>query len=293
MQGPNLKTPEAVEFWKPVLEQVKTRLEKRGLGSAMMIGMANDSIPAKEEVATFSACLPGIKWVQSAHPDYRGGNIRGVPIGYNTAVYLRLFPPPPPWDAKRPSGWRLAAKSDAFPRSGCYTAGDRLVVGSPLAEHRVFNEACLMSDWSMSGLGRSGVDFWPVLGSGVIRRGFKNSMSINARYMESCWDQLNMDRATEHLFAPGPDGAADTECFETLREGVQDCEARIFIEKAIYDGKLDPALSKKCQEILDGRQWIIRAACMGAWGWFEGAGSAGLSEKLYACAAEVAKALGK
>jgi hypothetical protein len=256
----------------------------------MMIGMCNDSIPTKEDVATFSACLPGVKWVQSAHPDYRNGNIRGVPIGYNTTVYQSLFPPPQPWDAKRKSGWQLPAKTDAFPRSGCYTAGDRLTNDSNLPQHRIFTEACLMAN--LSGLGRTGADFWPVLGQRAVRPGFKQSRSINGRYMESCWDQLNMDRATEHLLAPGPDGAVRTERYENFREGMQDSEARIFIERAICGGKLDPALTKKCQEMLDERQWIIRAACMGGWGWFEGPGFAGQTEKLYACAAEVAAKTG-
>jgi hypothetical protein len=289
MEGPNYKTPEAVGFWKPVLEEVKARLEKRGLGNVMMIGMAGDYAPTKEEVAMFSACLPGVRWVRNSHPDTRGESISGAPLGYNTAVYIGLFPPPQPWDAKRPAGWRLNPKTDVFPRDGCHAAGERLTPYGNLPEHRIFTEACFMGNYS--GLGRTGVDFWPVGGT-KITSGEKRSYSIIGRYMEANWDQLNMDCATENLLAPGPEGAIPTERYELLREGMQDSEARAFIEKAILDNKLDPALTKKCQELLDERQWVIRAACMGNWNWFEGPGFTGLSEKLYAAAAEVAAKLG-
>ena len=289
MQGPHYKDPEAVAFWKPVLEQVKARLEKRGLGPAVMLGLAGDVTPTKEDVAMFGACLPGTKWVRNSHPDTRGSPLHGVPLGYNTAVYVPLFPPPGPWDARRPAGWRLPHPTDVFPRAGCNIAGTRLTPYGGLSMHRVFTECCFLGNYS--GLGRTGVDFWPVGGT-RIKDGEKRSHSIVGRYMEANWDQLNMDTATENLLAPGPEGALGTERYELLREGVQDCEARAFIEKVLLDGKLDAALAGKCQEVLDERAWALRAACMGNWNWFEGPGFAGLSEKLYGLAAEVAARTG-
>jgi hypothetical protein len=148
-----------------------------------------------------------------------------------------------------------------------------------------------------SGLGRTGMDFWAVLDRSSLRPGIKHSTTVNARYPETCWDQLNMDRATEALLAPGPDGAISTERFEALREGIQEAEGRAFLEGILTDparrAKLGEASAKHCQEVLDERAWHFRAACLGGWNWFEGAGSAGLSEKLFSAAAEAAKALGK
>jgi hypothetical protein len=88
-----------------------------------------------------------------------------------------------------------------------------------------------------------------------------------------------------------------------VRQGIQECQARIFIEQAILDKKLDADLARRCQEILDERVWHIRGlgACGGAgtfYGietlntWYEGAGSAGMAEKLFAAAAEVAAKAG-
>ena len=85
----------------------------------------------------------------------------------------------------------------------------------------------------------------------------KRSSTIIARYPESDWDQLNMNCATEALLSPGPNGANSTERFELLREGAQDCEVRIAIERAILGGKLDAALANRCKQVLDERQWAI------------------------------------
>jgi hypothetical protein len=106
------------------------------------------------------------------------------------------------------------------------------------------------------------------------------------------------------MLAPGPHGAMPTERSEQVRQGIQECQARILIEKALLAGKLEPGLAKRCQDLLDLRTFHIRG--LGASGgagsyetlggtminvWYEGAGSAGMSEKLFAAAAEVARAV--
>jgi hypothetical protein len=155
-----------------------------------------------------------------------------------------------------------------------------------------------------------GADFWPVLAPAdwknlkAANAREKASNSIGARYPESDWSQLNLDRGTEIILAPGPRGALPTENSEQIRQGLQECQARICIEKALLAKKLDPELARRCQELLDLRTYHLRGlgACGGAGSyealgfhllnaWYEGLGSAGLTEKLYACAAEVAAGL--
>ena len=178
-------------------------------------------------------------------------------------------------------------KADLFPRAGGPATTNPLYPSTPLAVHRITMEAAFLANFS--GLGRTGADFWPVLGDDSMRvKGLaKRSMTITSRYPESGWDQLNMDTATENLLGAGPAGAVSTERFEQVREGVQDCEARIVVEKALLDGRLTAELAQKCRQVLDERHGRIRAACKGNWNWYEGAGSAGLAEKLYSAAAEV------
>jgi hypothetical protein len=217
-----------------------------------------------------------------------------VPIGYNTAVYVNLFPPPGEAPERRSKdgyhyGWQ--ARADIFPRSGGPATRRPLYHSSALSLHRTIMEAAFQANFS--GLGRTGADFWPVLGREDRQKSTgKRSRTLTARYPESNWNQLSMDTATEALLAPGPDGAVPTERFEMLREGVQECEARIFIEKALLGNKLDTATARKCRALLDERAWLIRSGCLGSWAWYEEQAPTVLAEKLFSCAAEVAAKLG-
>ena len=93
--------------------------------------------------------------------------------------------------------------------------------------------------------------------------------------------------------------------FEMLREGLQECEARLFIEKALYQKKLDNQLEKNCRALLMARARLLSDLA--------GAKKRGLSDDdknaiyqtfvdanwhtttdaLYAAAAEVSKKLGQ
>jgi hypothetical protein len=289
LEAPKFESPEAKAFWEPVCREVRARLEKRGLLSAMMAGIsAENRFPTKEAVATFQELLPGARWVFNGHPA-SGGAVHGMPVGYETRVYIG-FPPPAAWDAKRKFAWQNPSRFDIFPRSG--PSIGPLYPQRPLAQHHAYPEMALLSSSygvNYNGLGRTGADFWAVLGSAGRPTG-KRSATITGRYPESCWNQLNMNCATEALLAPGPGGATTTERFENLREGVQECEARICLEKAIVGGRLDAALARKCQEVLDERARRFRTACAAeAWTWYAGSGSAGLAEELFSAAAEAAR----
>jgi hypothetical protein len=50
---------------------------------------------------------------------------------------------------------------------------------------------------------------------------------------------------------PGPEGAESSARFEALIEGIQEGEARIFLEKAIDGGRLPADLARRAQEVLD------------------------------------------
>jgi len=159
---------------------------------------------------------------------------------------------------------------------------------------------------SQRGFARLGGDFWPVLKD---KRGRGHRLSN--RYLKSSWRNLDL-RAI--LFSPGRKGAVATHRFEMIREGIQECEARIFIERAILEEKIDGELAARCQAILDERIPAIRRGvntlgCAGAnpayidnswWQvpgvlgheWYVGSGWQDRSEKLYAAAAEVAAVIG-
>jgi hypothetical protein len=75
---------------------------------------------------------------------------------------------------------------------------------------------------------------------------------VTDRYPQSLWRNLDIKAC---LLAPGPGGAVATARYEHLREGLQECEARIAIEEAILDHEsaLGPDLVARCRQLLKER----------------------------------------
>lgn len=293
---PEVSSAEARALWKPLFAEIRARLKKRGLEDRMAVGMTDDFTPNPEALDFFCETLPGVPWAQHSHePDFQ---IRkpGVTLAFNAGVYIDMFPMPQPWNENRLCGWQRAVPQLVFPRMIGGAVRHYMCPNSHLGVHRWYNEGLLLGN--CNGIGRLGVDFWPLI------RTKDGMLSINGRYPETSWIQLDLCEATPAILEPGPAGAITTARFENLREGIQECEARIFIEKAITSAQLRPrlgeALVKKCQEVLDERHNIIRAASTaGDWGsstygsfrWCEGDPWPGMPKKLFGAAAEVAKAL--
>jgi hypothetical protein len=166
----------------------------------------------------------------------------------------------------------------------------------PISSYRMLGELNIAG--SQRGFARIGADFWPVLKD---KRG--RLSSLPGCYPETIWRNLDVRSC---VFSPGSDGAVSTHRYEMLVEGIQECEARIFIEKAILDKKIDGALAAKCRKVLDDRLAPIR---MGTsilaqspdadntwWNWpgllgyeyFVGSGWQERSAELFDAAAEVA-----
>lgn len=292
MKAPKFDSPEGDKAWGPLLKETLAHIEKRGLGQAAMLGMNAEWLPTKEIAAAYLRWWPKAKWVSNQHADRRGDDIFGIPVAYNTAVYVAFCLPPgrPTHRAKggRDYGWQTY--TDLFPR-GAATWTPLWPDAHPAAFRLIMEVAFSVN---CSGLGRAGADFWPVLGRDFKMppdSNSKRSHTVTARFPNSSWEQVNMDTGCEALLAPGPAGAVPTERYEQVREGVQDCEARVVIEKAILSGKLDAETVKRAWAVLDDRQWRIHSACC-HWSCFEGAGAIGSAEDLYSMAGEVANKVG-
>jgi hypothetical protein len=145
-------------------------------------------------------------------------------------------------------------------------------------------------------MGRLGGDFWEVLSSKEKPRKGRHHAggTLANRWPEyGSWGQLVLRTC---FLAPGANGAISTATFEMFREGVQDCEARIFIETALLDKALRAALgddlAARAQAVLDERTWM-RAHANARTPWFFHTGWLDRQNRLYAACADVAKALAK
>ena len=100
-------------------------------------------------------------------------------------------------------------------------------------------------------MGRIGADFWSVIRD---PRGKRVGQAF-VRYPENHWRGLNI---SNYLLAPGPDGPVGTARLANLREGTQECEARIVIEQALLNdeqkARLGEDLVKRAQTLLDEHQ---------------------------------------
>jgi hypothetical protein len=281
LTSPPFGTPESEAFWKPVLDGLHERLAKRGLGDeTFMVGVGGDIRPGKAATEEIKKIAPYARWVLHSHG--KANQLNGVPVGYISHVWGVGGPPP---------GWKQEWQYTLFPREGVTVT---LRWNSQLGAFRMIGEHGLLH--GVKGVGRIGADFWNVLGE-------KDKRCVVARYPATNWNQLNMTTATVDMLYPGPNGAASTARFEMLREGVQECEARISIEKALLDkalrAKLGEELAKKCEAILDERAQLIDEAAgkrgqpARGWEWYADETKwPERTEKLFSAAAEVARAAG-
>jgi hypothetical protein len=287
-EGPKWGTPAVREFWRPVFDGMRDILKKHGLEGSLMVGVAGDSQPNRDAVEDLRAVAPEAKWVVHSHG--RASKLFGQPVGYLADVWGSPIAPDP--GQKRLYGWKAEFLRTTFPRAGSNTVMP-VRTFSPLVQYRVALEG--MSAAGLRGFGRMGADFWDVLEpTDPLRSTYSRSLNLLGRYPESNWAQLYLGNSTPYVLAPGPQGALATVRFEMIREGAQDLEARIFLEKALLDPALRAGLgedlAQRCQQLLDDR---VRAVLLGRTSWLLFAGGQERLERLYALADEVAVKLGR
>ena len=152
---------------------------------------------------------------------------------------------------------------------------------------RVLDEEHIMR--GHHGVDPVGIDLWP-------------APDVNGRIRPGQWAAcaLGPGNCTLMMLAPGPSGAVATERFEALREGVQLCEAILFLQRALDGGKLSAALADKANKVLDDRARVFAEAYRPAnpkehpslKPAIIAAGAMEREAALFAAAAEVAKTLG-
>jgi hypothetical protein len=318
LQLPLYSDPASLPLWKPLLNEILDRMKERGLGKAMTLGLVSDRVPTKETVSFFRTVLPEVPWAGNSHVILDRYKADGLVLKYQSEVFDGQYVPDP--SVRRIYGWK-------WPGFGAYRNIDWVAHsptgiqdGYPLTTFRFLGEMELLSGFF--GFARMGADFWPVAEPRPGRPASRAaSARLSERYIKSSWTRLNIKTA---LLEPGPNGAIGTARFEMLREGLQEAEARIFIEKTLDDkalrARLGEELVNQSQQVLDDRtRTIVRAvntfmqsgdvAYNNTWAtggdcwwlapplvgyqWYLGSDRQPDTERLYTQAARVAEALGK
>jgi hypothetical protein len=76
---------------------------------------------------------------------------------------------------------------------------------------------------------------------------------VRGRYVEGTWSWAAQGprNATKTMLGAGDAGPVGTERFEAMREGIQLCEAMVFIQKALEAKQLSGALETRATKVLD------------------------------------------
>jgi hypothetical protein len=206
--------------------------------------------PSKEEVRFLQDVSGGLSWICHAHEYRLGGKLtkpnkqlQGIAdIRYEAQARALIFQVNP--EKGHLYGWK---------RNSLSTFIDRFfeLNGEPLRIRQITE---LNITGNQRGVGRLGGDFWNVFKD---KRGVRVGQAFS-RYPENWWRGLNI---ANYFLAPGPAGPVATSRLENLREGTQECEARIFIEIALLDAnqkaRLGADLAQRAQKVLDDHQFAI------------------------------------
>lgn len=297
LAGPSkLGSPEMKAFWKPVMDQIRARLEKRGWFDVTGTNWTCYCGGMTKDMASMVRSIwPDGKWTDVTHSRVRR---------YNTnekGVFAPVFVQSTVWNEGSLKAY-LKWKSGPYPRQ---YAG-KLQTNTAWCTHarNQYRESSWPLLWTLrtkheeallkgnDGLECVGADHFP----------YKDH---RGRYKPGPWSAYAQGPKGGSLamLGAGDEGPLGTERFEAMREGIQLCEAVAFIQKALEAKKITGDIAARANTFLDDRA----KAMVGCWKtkivtkrnrkreyhYFDPAayakGFAARDNALYAMAAEVAR----
>ncbi|MCG3180232.1 MAG: hypothetical protein BIFFINMI_02590 [Phycisphaerae bacterium] len=269
LRQPELGTPENLEFWKPVLLEVRNKLAARGWAGETVFGHNSYNAPPNPKIVGAAyAIWPDAGWGYTAHNGQLSMTFAteekgvGMPAKFSECVWTR--------GNLTPRGYKALLKPR--PAVWCWAYRSIMRDWSDLTLLRGVAEGAILR--GHDGVGQMGVDIFPVPGPG----GRKT-------YIETDRGGLGPTCSTMAILAPGPDGPVATERYEMLREGMQLAEAILFLQKSLDDGKLTGDLAARINRCLDQRDMAFM------WQWRSG--RAERDAELLTLAAEASTAMAK
>jgi hypothetical protein len=268
MEQPVPGTEESYAFWKPVLDEVRKKVEARGWWDVTAIGHNSYCYPPVPEVVSmYKRIWADGTWSYTAHNGTLGMRFSAVEKG----VSMPVRQADSVWTLGQLKARGQRALLQPRPNIWCFTWRSSMRDYSELTLLRTIPEDEIMR--GQDGVSDFGADLFPVKGANGRFYCVGNGRGTGG---PSC--------STLAMLAPGPDGAVATERFEMLREGTELSEAILFMEKALLDKKIGGDLEGRVNRCLDERAEAFLK------GWSAGRFDRDVS--LLALAGEVAKAAG-
>ena len=207
-------------LWRAFAGSLYEHMKGLGLEKSMYYGQAFDDVPDKSLVTLLAEATPGVYWTGAAHgrgPDatFRiSSRAYGVDLGSSSLL-----------------GWKTPFVHMLMPRM----AGSVICVEGTTTPytHRVMVDRGLYSGFN--GVGRMGADWF----NATWFSGFSGGQ----------WNMVG--RSCVQTLWPGTDGPEASARHEAMLEGVQEGEARIFIEQALDRKVLPEVLATEVQAVLN------------------------------------------
>ena len=218
------KSPTYQQDWQAFGKALYAHMKARGLAEVMYFGYAWDGESDAALPSILATVAPGVQWSSGSHgyslpPRYTAqSQIYGAAFGANNL-----------------KGWK---RSDVYllnPRGGGKVLG--LGGTSEPSLFRILPGRALTS--GCNGVARIAADYW----DGMYFLGCSAYQFLIPGMGLNSW-----------MLWPGQSGAESSQRFEIMREGIAECEARIFVEQALDRGYLEPELARKAQQALDANE---------------------------------------
>ncbi|HEY3321299.1 MAG TPA: glycoside hydrolase domain-containing protein [Planctomycetota bacterium] len=263
--------PPSAEFWKAFGASLLAHMKSKGLEHAMFWGAPLETEEDPGLKTSLAGAAPGIGWTAGPHEMMFNGTYAKNEQFYRLIADIRYQGG---WAAFRDDqGWKSKTIHLLNPRVGgtCFALH---TTSFPFA-FRAMPDHCLAT--GHGGFTRLAADDW-----------------ASTHFSGMAVPKWLTGIPVLFLLWPGRDGAEPSVRFEALREGIQEVEARIFIEKALDSGKVPQPVAARARTVLhehfSGTDFFLGNSVMHSleqnWcGWQE------RSRKLFAAAAEVKAAL--
>jgi hypothetical protein len=272
MNQPPLGTEENYKFWKPVFDEILKKIKARGWLGETTLGYNAwfaSSFPTLVDVA--NRLWPGGEWSFTGHNGsqdmlFLGSDTNTVMlVRHADTVYVR----PRMGAPTQPQSQHIATKVGGdwgsleihlraqdrhplwlldAPRRNTFSFGCRLFQfdSTPLNDLRLLAENYILCN-GYDGMGDFGANLYPI-------RSPAGSYYCTGAGAGTGW--AGDVRSTLSLLYPGPDGPVATERFEMLREGMELCEAVIFVKGALAKKRdlLSPDLQQRAARYLRERE---------------------------------------
>jgi hypothetical protein len=208
-------------LWQQFAAALHAHMKSLGLDDAMYWGQPFDDVPDKDIIGILAAAAPSVGWTSAGHFRAPDATFRLAAHAYGVDLADRSF-----------KGW-----SNPFYDLLMTRCGGSVICVEGISTPFTWRVMCDRAIYcGFRGLGRVGADYFDRTWFDGVQGGYWNM--VGRAIVQSLW--------------PGETCVDTGTCNEVLLEGIQEAEARIYLEQTLDRNVLPEDLAQEVQAVLDG-----------------------------------------